>query len=57
MMEEEGKERKEGEMTGSSDGRSEWCRGKRRVKSKKGSRVEERREEGKGKCNNVCINT
>ena len=24
------KERKEGEMSGSSDGRSEWCREKRR---------------------------
>ena len=32
------KERKEGEMAGSSDGRIEWCRGCRRVRSKKGSR-------------------
>ena len=36
MMEEERrkgvKERKEGEMAESSDGRSEWCRGRRRVK-------------------------
>ena len=52
MMEEERregvKERKEGEMAGSSDGRSEWCRG-RRVRSKKGSREKERRErKGKG---------
>ena len=38
------KERKEGEMAGSSDGRSEWCRARRRVRSKKGSREEERRE-------------
>ena len=48
MMEEERrkgvKERKEGEMAGSSDERSEWCRGRRRVRSKKGSRKEERRE-------------
>ena len=48
MMEEERrkgvKERKAGEMAGSSDGRSEWCRGRRRVRSKKGSREEERRE-------------
>ena len=47
MMEEERrkgvKERKEGEMAGSSDGRSEWCRGWRRVRSKKGSREEERK--------------
>ena len=38
------KERKKGEVAGSSDGRSEWCRGRRRVRSKKGSREEERRE-------------
>ena len=38
------KERKEGEMAGSSDGRSEWCSGRRRVRIKKGSREEERRE-------------
>ena len=31
-------------MAGSSDGRSEWCRGRRRVRRKKGSREEERRE-------------
>ena len=47
MMEEERrkgvKERKEGEMAGSSDGRSEWCRGRRRVRCKKGSREEKRR--------------
>ena len=38
------KKRKEGEMAGSIDGSSEWCRGRRRVMSKKGSREEERRE-------------
>ena len=32
------KERKEREMAGSSDGRSEWWRGRKRVLSKKGSR-------------------
>ena len=41
------KERKEGEMAGSSDGRSEWCRGRRRVRSKKGSREERRERKGR----------
>ena len=48
MMEEERrkgvKERKEGEMAGSSDGRSEWCRGRRRKGRKEG-----RRDGGKGR--------
>ena len=48
MLEEERrkgvKERKEGEMAGSSDGRSEWCRGRRRKGRKEG-----RREGGKGR--------
>ena len=43
------KKRKEGEMAGSSDGRSEWCRGRRRVRSKKGSREEERDEREGGR--------
>ena len=51
MMEEERrkgvKERKEGEMAGSSDGRNEWCRGWRRVRSKKGSREERRERKGR----------
>ena len=42
--EEGSEERKEGEMTGSSDGRSEWCRGRRRK-----GRKEWRREGGKGR--------
>ena len=40
MMEEERrkgvKEKKEGEMVGSIDGRSEWCRGRRRKGRKEG---------------------
>ena len=51
MMEEERrkgvKKRKEEEMAGSSDGRSEWCRGRRRVRSKKGSRQERRDRKGR----------
>ena len=38
------KERKEGEMAGSSDGRCEWHRGRRR-----NGRKEQRREGGKGR--------
>ena len=38
------KERKEGEMAGSSDGRSEWCSGRRRKGRKEGWR-----EGGKGR--------
>ena len=47
MMEEErrkGEERKEGEMAGSSDRRSEWCTGRRRKGRKEG-----RKEGGKGR--------
>ena len=36
------KERKEGEMAGGSDGRSEWCRGRRR----KGRKWKEGGKEG-----------
>ena len=47
------KERKEGEMAGSSDGRSEWCRGRRRVRSKKGSREERRERKGREEENDL----
>ena len=53
MMDEERrkgvKERKEGEMAGSSDGRSEWCRGRRRNRRKEGKREGERESGMKGR--------